>query len=354
MFLLNYKMTRKDYYNILGIEKNASQEEIKKSFRQLARKYHPDVNKEKGAEEKFKEINEAFQVLGNPEKKAQYDQFGTSAFSSDDLRGFRNTSFDFNDLFRDFGLGDIFEMFGQKDEDYEQGIDLKYDLEINMEEAFYGVKKKIEVQINDVCKKCKGDGAEKKDLKVCDKCAGKGKVRITQRRGFTQYVSIANCDICYGKGKIIEKPCEMCRGTGRVMKMQKIKINIPKGINNGQYMRIPGKGEPGKNAPAGDLYVVIYIRDSQDFRRENENLFIEKNIDLETAIFGGEIEIKNIDKKIKLKIPAGTQSNTQFRIKNEGFSMIDSKQRGNLFINVNVDIPALEDGKKSSFKKLFD
>src|SRR3990167_3919269 len=213
-------MAEKDYYKILGVEKNASQEEIKKAFRQLARKYHPDVNQgNKNAEEKFKEINEAFQVLGNEKKKVQYDALGSSAFSSQEMNGFGNQRPDFEDLFSDFGFGDIFNIFNKgrynETEDYLEGADLRYDLEITLEEAFYGVKKTFEIPVHEICNKCKGLGAEERYLKGCDRCNG--------------------------HGKIATKYCDNCKGKGKIEKNQKIELKIPRGVNSGQYLRIEGK-----------------------------------------------------------------------------------------------------------------
>ncbi len=353
-------MAEKDYYKILGVSKEASQEEIKKAFRQLARKYHPDVNQgNKEAEEKFKEINEAYQVLGNEQKKAQYDQYGSSAFSSEDIAGFRSQRFNFDDLFGDFGFGDIFDIFnhGRRNrnyEDYEEGADLRYDLEISLEEAFTGIKKTIEIPIHEVCKKCNGLGAEEKNLKECDKCHGTGEIRIARRQGFTQFVSVSPCDKCHGAGKIASKYCEVCKGKGELEKIQKIEIKIPKGINHGQYLRIEGKGELGRNAPSGDLYIVIHIKKHPVFQREEENLFLDKKIDLTTAIFGGKIEIQGIDKKIKLKIPPATQSHTPFRLESHGMPFVNSRERGDLFVRVIVDIPKVSSDKEKAFKKFFE
>ena len=351
-------MTEKDYYKILGVPKEASQEEIKKAFRQLARKYHPDVNPgNKEAEEKFKEVNEAFQVLSNPNKKQQYDQYGSSAFSQEDLRGFRNFHFNFDDLFSDFGFGDIFDIFGResrrKYEDYEEGADLRYDLEITLEDVFHGLKKNIEVPIHEKCRKCNGIGAEEKNLKECDKCHGSGQIRIARRQGFAQFVSVTSCDKCRGSGKIITKHCDVCKGKGRIEKMQKIEVKIPRGIDNSQYLRIEGKGEAGRNAASGDLYVVVHIKKHSIFKREDKNLFLDHKIDLATAIFGGNVEIKGIDnKRIKITIPAGTQSSTPFRIAGQGMSVINSRERGDLFIKTIVEIPKLSKDKENPFRKI--
>ena len=350
-------MAEKDYYKTLGISKESSQEEIKKAFRHLARKYHPDVNQgNKEAEEKFKEINEAFQVLGNSDKKQQYDQYGSSAFSHEDTTGFRSRGFNFEDLFSDFGFGDIFDIFNHRRrngvEDYEEGADLRYDLYIALEEAFSGIKKTIEVRVHETCKKCKGLGAEEKYLKECEKCKGSGEIRIARKHGFTQFVSVSPCDKCHGNGKIATKYCDTCNGKGDAEKIEKIEVKIPKGINHGQYLRIEGKGELGRNAPPGDLYVVIHVKDHPIFKREEENLFLDKKIDLTTAIFGGEIIIKGIDEKnIKIKIPAGTQSHSSLRIEGQGMSIVKSRERGDLFIRIIVEIPK---GDKDKDKKKYE
>ena len=349
---------KRDYYEILGVSKNASDAEIKKAYRKLALQWHPDRNKSSGAEEKFKEINEAFQVLGNPDKKQQYDQYGSSAFSQEDLRGFRSQNFSFEDLFSDFGFGDIFDIFNhgrrREYEDYEEGADLRYDLEITLEEAFSGIKKTIEIPIHEICKKCKGLGAEEKYLKECDKCHGTGEIRIARRQGFTQFISVTPCDKCHGAGKIATKYCDVCKGKGEIEKIQKIEVKIPKGINHGQYLRIEGKGELGRNAPSGDLYIVIHIKKHPIFKREEENLFLDKKLDLTTAIFGGKIDIQGIDKRIKLKIPPATQSHTPFRLEGQGMPFINSKERGDLFLRIIVDIPKLSKDKEKYFRRFFE
>jgi molecular chaperone DnaJ len=351
-------MVEKNYYDVLRVSKGASQEEIKKAFRQLARKYHPDVNpNNKEAEEKFKEINEAFQVLGNPDKRQQYDRYGSSAFSQEDLGGFRSRGFSFEDLFGDFG--ELFGMFnrgGSKrdSEDYEEGADLKYNMEITLEEAFFGIKKEIEIPVQESCKKCRGLGAEEKDFKECEKCRGAGEIRTARRQGFAQFVSISPCDKCYGRGRVAVKVCDGCKGRGKNEKIQKIEIKIPKGIDSGQYLRIEGKGGLGKNAPSGDLYVVVYIKKHSVFKREEENLFLDKKIELATAIFGGKVEVQGIDKSVKLKIPPATQSHTHFRLEGQGMPVINSRDRGDLFVRILVDIPELSEDRESAFRKAVD
>ncbi len=352
-------MTEKDYYKTLEVEKKASQEEIKRAFRQLARKYHPDVNQNnKGTEDKFKEINEAFQILGNEKKRAQYDLGENSSFSQKDATGFRNSGFNFEDLFSDLGENNIFNIFNRgrnhEREDYEEGADLRHNLEITLEEAFYGIKKTFEMSIRETCKKCNGAGVEKKDLKTCSKCQGAGKIKITIRNNFTQFSGTSSCDACRGFGRVAAKYCENCEGKGNKRKNQKIEIAIPRGINSGQYLRIAGKGDSGKNAQAGDLYVIITIMNHPVFKREGEDLFLDKKIDLTTAIFGGSIDIQGIDKTIKLKIPKGTESHTFFKLKNQGMPFLESKKRGDLFVRIFVEIPKLGKDKEAMFKKLLE
>src|SRR3989344_651128 len=351
-------MADKDYYKTLGVAKNASQDEIKKAFRQLARKYHPDVNQNnKESEEKFKEINEAFQVLGDEKKKEQYDHGGSSAFNYRG-GGFNRGGPNFEDLFSDLNYDDIFNLFtggrGRRRENYREGADLRKDIEITLEEAFIGVKKTFEVNIFRTCENCDGVGAESKDMRECDKCDGAGQIKITRRQGFTRFLNVVTCDKCNGIGKIASKYCSVCNGKGKIQKSVNIEVKIPRGVSSGQYLKLEGKGEGGRNAADGDLYVVIHIKSHSEFKREDENLFLDKKIDLSMAIFGGTLEIAGIDKKIKLKIPAGTQSHAYFKLKKQGMPFLESKKRGDLFVKVNIVVPTLDKGKEKSFKALFE
>ncbi|MFQ6120747.1 MAG: molecular chaperone DnaJ [Methanosarcinales archaeon] len=347
-------MTKKDYYKILGVDKNASQEEIKKAFRHLARKYHPDVAG-KESEEKFKEINEAFQVLNDPQKRAQYDQFGHAAFKPGDFAGFRWPNFD--DLFRDFGFGDIFDVFSgfrERTRAREQGADLKYDLEITLEEAFSGFSKKIEVPVFVICKSCEGTGAKHGSLKSCPECDGTGEIRRIQRSAFAQIVNIVTCNKCNGSGQIIEKPCEDCKGVGRIKKIKKIEVKIPRGVDNSSYLRITGQGEAGYNGGSpGDLYVVINVKPHPIFDRHENDLFCKTTISLGQAVFGSEIEIPTIKSKAKLKIPAGTQSHTVFRLKNQGMPDLHTNKRGDQLVKVVVKIPEKLDKNQKRLLKEF-
>ncbi len=294
-------MPEKDYYKILGIGKNASQDEIKKAFRQLARKHHPDVNPgNKEAEEKFKEINEAFQVLGNSEKRKQYDQFGSSGFKPQDFSGFRWPSFD--DLFSDFGFGDIFDIFsGARGAREREGADLRYDIEISLEDVFNGLTTKIEIPHFAKCSTCNGTGAKPGFLKECSECEGVGEIRRMQRNMFANIINVIPCMKCRGTGKIATKLCETCNGEGKIKKIKKIEVKIPKGIDDGQYLRIADGGELGENGgPPGDLYIVVNIKEHKIFERRESDLFCNTTIDLSTAILGGKIKIPTIDGKAKL------------------------------------------------------
>jgi len=328
---------KKDYYEVLGVSRDASPDEIKRAFKQLAKRYHPDVNPgNKEVEEKFKEINEAFQILNNPEKKAQYDQFGHAAFRPEDLAGFR--SFSFDDIFRNFGFGDIFG-FGRKN-GARGGEDFQYDIEISLEDAYRGLTTKIEVPNFVTCPKCDGTGAKPGHLKSCSACNGTGEIRRAQRSPFGQVVSIGPCGKCGGRGKVATKYCEACSGEGRLRKTKKIEIRVPKGIRDGQYLRVAGEGGLGENGgPPGDLFVVVNIKEHEIFDRHENDLFCKTSIDIGTAILGGEIEVPTITGKARLKIPRGTQSHTVFRLKGQGMPHINSNRFGDLLVKVTVKIP---------------
>lgn len=332
-------MEKKDYYEILGINKEASQEEIKKAFRQLARKHHPDVNTgSKEAEEKFKEINEAFQILSDPQKRVQYDQFGHNTFRPDDAAG--SGDFNFSDIFKDFGFDDLFRILSGSRQKSPEGADLRYDLEISLEDAFQGLTQKIDIPYAAFCSSCKGTGAKSGFLKVCTSCNGTGQIRRVQRSIFGQMINIIACNDCEGKGKKVAKSCESCSGSGKVRKTKKIEIKIPRGVEDGQYLMIQGAGEPGEdNLKTGDLYIFISIKEHEIFDRHELDLFCKITIDLGTAIFGGEIEMPTITGKAKVKIPPGTQSHTILRLKGQGMTSLHATKRGDQCVRVIVQIP---------------
>lgn len=348
---------KKDYYEVLGIAKSASQEEIKKAFRHLARKWHPDVNPgNTEAEARFKEINEAYQVLNNPQKKAQYDQFGHTQFNQEDFSGFRTPNFD--DLFRDFGFGDIFDVFSgfgrRARHGPEQGADLKYDMEISLEDAFQGVKKEVEVFHLTACETCGGSGAQKGFLKNCSSCQGVGEIKQVRRSAFGQMIHLSTCPDCSGSGKKIEKPCSTCDSKGRIKKTTKVEISLPKGVDNGSYLRVAGYGEAGyRGGPPGDLYVVIHIKPHDIFDRHEQDLFCKTSIDLGTAIFGGQIEVPTLNGSATIKVPQGTQSPTIFRLKGQGMPHTHTHRKGDQFVKVVVDVPVRLDTKQKRLLKEF-
>lgn len=340
-------MPEKDYYKILGVDRDASGEEIKRAFRHLARKWHPDVNPgNKEAEEKFKEINEAFEVLKDPEKRNAYDQFGEAGVEGAGFRPGSQGFPSFDDLFRNFGFGDIFDVFSGRSERRgspgpEQGADLKYDLKITLEDAFRGLETEIEVPRFEKCSACGGTGAKQgTSPKKCPKCGGTGEIRMVRRNLFMQTINIAPCDGCGGKGVIIENPCRKCRGTGRERKKRKVSVKIPPGVEEGQFLRLGGEGEAGSmGGPSGDLYVVITIKEHDVFERHGKDLFCKTSVSLPIAILGGEIEVPTMKGRAKIKIPSGTQSHTVFRLKGEGMPGLHERGRGDQMVKVVVEIP---------------
>jgi molecular chaperone DnaJ len=334
-------MAEKDYYEVLGLKKDASADDIKKSFRQLARKYHPDLNKgSKEAEEKFKEVNEAYQILSDPQKKAQYDQVGHAEFRPGDTAGYQPPSYD--DLFRDFGLGDIFDAFSGVTPRTRQrsGADLRYEIEISLADAFSGTKNTVGVPHHFACSACHGTGAEAGSVRDCPQCKGTGEIRTVQMSGNRQLVNIAVCPACRGAGKITDRPCQSCKGKGTIQKTRRIEVSVPRGVEDGQFLRIPGEGEPGGNGGApGDLYAVVHIRPDRTFDRKGADLYTSVVIRLPTALLGGEVEVPTISGTAHLRIPPGTQSHTLFRLREQGMPYLNSDKRGDLLVKAIVQIP---------------
>lgn len=335
-------MTKRDYYEILGVKKDATPEEIKKTYRKLALKYHPDRNSSDGdAEKKFKEINEAYQVLSNSEKRARYDQFG----STEGMGGF-----DFQGRgFADFGdFGDIFDTFfgtktrGSQGRAHPQrGANLRYNLEINFEDAAFGKETKIEVPSWETCTACKGSGVKPgTSPQTCPDCHGTGEIKSTQSTIFGQFVNIKTCPRCAGEGKIIKDVCTNCRGTGKVKKNRVVKVKIPAGVDSGHRLRISGMGEPGeRGGPSGDLYIVLYVKPHKIFKRTGVDISSTHSISFAKAALGGTTTVPTLEENAKLKIPAGTQSNSVFRLRGKGIYKIGTQQRGNLYIKIIVEIP---------------
>jgi molecular chaperone DnaJ len=343
---------KRDYYEVLGVSKNATEDEIKKAYRQLAKKYHPDVNQgNKDAEAKFKEINEAYEVLSDKDKKAKYDQFGHAGV---DPNGFGGTGGfgGFSGFEGGFGdIGDIFDAFfggsgfgsssSRRRTGPQKGADLKYELEIDFEEAVFGVKKDIQVTRNENCKECRGTGAKAgSGVETCKACGGSGEIRYTQSTVFGRVVNVRPCEHCRGEGKVIKDPCTACSGRGIVRKTRKIKLDIPAGVDTGSVMPLRGEGEPGtKGGPNGDLFIYIRVRPHRLFKREGTNLYCEMPVSFAQAALGDEINVKTLDGDIKYTIPEGTQTGTTFKIKGKGVPSIRNKARGDLYFTVKVNVP---------------
>ncbi|MEW6610293.1 MAG: molecular chaperone DnaJ [Patescibacteria group bacterium] len=347
-------MAKKDYYEILGVSKNASQDEIKKAFRKLAHQYHPD--KGGGDEEKFKEANEAYQVLSDAEKRRQYDQFGTtfegapggpSGFQWQDFAqggpfgGFR-TTVDFGDL------GDIFgDMFGfgerkgRRGRKRKEGRDLEIDTTVEFMEAVHGTTKRITLEKLEECQSCKGTGSEGKGgVKTCNTCEGTGMVEQAQRTFFGTFSSQSVCPTCHGEGNVIEKPCSRCRGEGRVVKEHAFEITIPPGVAEGTILRLEGKGEAGvRGAGAGSLFIAVHIKPDSRFRREHDDIHSEASITLPQAVLGCSIRIPTVDGQVEVKIPSGTQSDSVIRLKGKGVPHLETGGRGDHLLHITIAVP---------------
>lgn len=339
-------MAKRDYYEVLGVPRGATDEEIKKAYRKLAVKYHPDKNPgDKTAEEKFKELGEAYEALSDANKRAAYDQYGHAAFDRRAGGGFGGGGgfHDPFDIFREVfgGGGSIFDdLFGGARSDPSQphrGDDLRYDLELTFQEAARGCEKEITVTKPEVCDHCSGSGAEAGSrTRTCTGCGGRGQV-ITSRGIF----SIAQtCPQCQGAGRVIDRPCRECRGTGRREKGSKIKLRVPAGVDSGSRLRSAGNGEAGyRGGPPGDLYVVLHVRAHEFFQRDGDDLLCEVPVGFVQAALGAEIEVPTLDGKTTIKVPAGTQPGTMFRLKGRGLKNIQGYGHGDLHVRINVEVP---------------
>ena len=353
---------KRDYYEVLGVSKNASEDEIKRAYKKLARKYHPDMNPgDKEAEEKFKEVNEANEVLSNPEKKAKYDQFGFAGVDPNygaGQGGYGGAGgFDFGDL------GDIFGSFfgggvgggGRRNPNAPQrGESIRASLSVEFTEAAFGCEKSITIDRSEQCPTCKGKGcAPGTTPEVCTECHGTGTVTQAQRTPFGMMQSQTVCPKCRGKGQIIHQPCPDCRGAGAVRKRRTIQVNIPAGIDNGQTISLRGQGHSGKNGgPAGDLLITVMVRPHEIFRRDGTAVFCEAPITFTQAVLGGTLEIPTIDGKVKYDIPEGTQTGTVFRLRGKGIPVLNGRGRGDQYVTVNIETPRnLNREQKEALKK---
>jgi len=354
--------TKRDYYDILGIERNSSADEIKTAYRRLARKYHPDVAENKAeAEIKFKEINEAYTVLSDPDRKSRYDQFGHGGIDSGiNMGDFMGGGFGFGDIFSQmfdmFDLGGGRGYGGHSQNRPRRGNDLRYDMEITLEEAFSGIEKEFSIENYVTCGACKGtrtkDGS---NPEVCSQCRGTGQVTQVTRSPFGQIMRTLPCDKCRGEGFVIKEYCPSCGGSGKQQRTKTLNINIPAGVDTGSRIRLSGEGGMGTNGgDKGDLYVVIFVKEHADFQRSGTDLYNIRQITFAQAALGAELTIETIDGETKLKIPEGTQCDTVFKIKNKGMPSLRNNKRGDLYVKIWVIVPQKLDDKQKQALKEFE
>lgn len=349
---------KRDYYEVLGVAKNASDDEIKKAYRSLAKRYHPDVCKEPNAEEKFKEVQEAYDILSDPQKRAQYDQFGfqdpNQFGGAGGFSGFGGAGFGgFEDIFSAFFGGG--SQRKSQSNGPTRGRNLKVSITLSFEEAAFGVEKEIHLNKYDTCKDCSGTGAmSKNDIHVCNRCHGTGKIVVEQNSIFGRVQTQASCPECGGTGKIIAHKCPTCKGEGRVKAQSNLKVRIPSGVEDGQTLTVSGKGEGGINGGlAGDLYIQISVKEHELFERDGLNLYIEMPITFSQAALGGNIDVPTLGPSCTLKIPAGTQTGTKFKLGGKGITDSRTNTTGHLYVIVNVVTPTkLTAEQKNLFTKL--
>ena len=343
-----------DYYSVLGVDRNASADDIKKAFRRLAMQYHPDRNHETGAETRFKEVNEAYEVLADQEKRTAYDRFGHAGVGANGAAGFEG--FDFG------GFGDIFDTFfggsmRRKQRGPQRGADARASLTIDFEEAVFGCEKELEVSRHESCAACNGSGATAgTQMERCSTCGGSGELRRTQSTLFGQFVNVAPCDRCHGEGAINPHPCPACRGTGREKKARKLVVKVPAGVDHGAQLRLTNEGEVGaKGGPAGNLYVALNVRPHEYFVRDDDNIILDLPVNVAQAALGAEIEIPTLDGAQKVNIPAGTQSERVFTVRGRGVPHLRQQGRGDMHVRVRVQVPTgLTDEQRRLLKELGD
>jgi molecular chaperone DnaJ len=350
-------MAKRDYYEVLGVTREASKAEIKSAYRKAAKKYHPDLNKDNPqAEEKFKELSEAYEVLMDDQKKQLYDQYGFSGvqrqWGGEGFDWSRFTHFnDIEDIFADFfgggGFGGGFsgslfdQLFRSRDgAGPSRGADLRYDIEIPLKEALDGVKKTIQLPMRVACDKCGGSGAEGGKMTVCPECGGRGQISRSQRRGYSQFVTITTCPRCRGRGQWPDKRCAACSGLGEIEKISTISVSIPPGAYEGLKLRLQGKGEPGVRGVApGDLYLVVHLAEDKRFERDGNDVIVEVPITYSQAALGAETEVPTLEGTAMLTVPAGTQSHTVFKLRGKGLPALGGRGRGDEYVRVTVKTP---------------
>lgn len=345
-------MAKRDYYEVLGVQKGASDDEIKKAYRKLSKKFHPDINKEADAEDKFKEISEAYEILSDPQKRAAYDQYGHAATDPNFGGGYGGGG-GFGGFQGGFGGGgsfggfeDIFESFfgGGRSVDPNaprQGADLQYAVDLNFEEAIFGVEKEVEYNREETCHTCHGNGAKPgTQPETCHKCHGTGTINVERQTPLGRVMSRQTCDVCHGTGKEIKDPCPTCHGTGHEKKAHTVKVTVPAGVEDGQQMRLAGQGEAGTNGgPYGDLYVVFRVQASDIFDRDGSEIYYTLPLNYVQAALGDEVEVPTVHGKVKLKIPAGTQTGTKFRLRGKGAPRIRGGNNGDQQVTVKLITP---------------
>src|SRR5512147_1770727 len=346
-------MSNRDYYEILGVGREASSDEIKAAFRKLARQYHPDVNKEDGAEEKFKEINEAYGVLSDSEKRARYDRFGREGLGN--MGGFRDYTVDFSDIFEELFGGFGFSSGRRARNSPRRGRDLQMQVTLTFEEAVFGVEKEVEFQREETCSRCNGSSAEPGTTPVrCSTCNGQGEVRQVRQTFLGQMVQTTTCPTCNGRGETIASLCKTCNGSGLERKTVKKKVQIPAGVDGGTQIRLAGEGGPGVfGGPNGNLFLVLDVKPHKFFKRRENDIILNLDINIAQAALGAEVEVPTLDGDEKLKIPSGTQPGKVFHIKNKGVPHLRRSGRGDQLVIVNVAVPTkLIKEQRELFEKL--
>lgn len=356
--------TKRDYYEVLGVQKGASHDQIKQAYRKLALQYHPDRNKDPKAAETFKEISEAYAVLSDEKKRAQYDQYGHAGFdqmySREDI--FRSADFsDFEDIFRGFGMDPFGGMFGSMfgfgrrgGRMREYGADLETAVEITLEEAAGGVKKDVSYHRSKACSRCSGSGSEPGSSRTtCPGCNGRGQVQQARRAGPMAFYTVTTCGKCRGEGSVVEKPCKSCGGSGKASANEHIKITIPPGVQNGMRLHLEGLGEFGRDGP-GDLFVRVYVRQHGRFERRDDDLWLDAPVSFSRAALGGDVEVPTLFGSVKLQVPAGTQSHTVFRLKGEGMPRLGRSGKGDEMVRVIIDVPKKLSGRQKELLKKFE
>jgi molecular chaperone DnaJ len=351
-------MSQRDYYEVLGVPRNASADELKAAFRRLARQYHPDVNKEADAEERFKELNEAYAVLSDPDKRSAYDRFGHAG-----VRGpggappdFSVNFNDFADIFSDlFGFGGFGRSASRSRNVPRRGADLQYRLDLTFEEAVFGLEKEIEITRDEICSTCGGSGAKPGTTPMrCATCNGSGEVRQVRQTFIGSMVQVTTCPTCRGQGETISSPCPTCQGRGLERKTRRKVVNIPAGIDTGNQIRLAGEGQPGENGgPNGNLYILVQVKPHKFFRRREFDIMLDLNINVAQATLGAEVEIPTVDGPATLKIPSGTQPGEVIHMKGKGVPRLRSNGRGDQLVIINVEIPRrLNNEQRQLFEKL--